>query len=404
MVRSRRSHLPRLELTLESLVATFGAPSWHPDNQHLVFTAESPSPKPSEDPYARPASDKFRYTPDYGETFTGKKEPTLFLVALSTSPLRSQFDSSSDSSKPRPSLHRLTYPETGGENVNFGQPVFLPSSSSTSSSPTLKLLATGCASLGDDRKLGIVYCANRPARVYELTLGMSEGKEEEERSYRATKVQPISPQDRSSRSPRVCPTSSSSSSSEVSAVYISNALGGVHSSCASLHLLTLDSSSDTWSTKDLVSTVYSPKTVDDFPGLYVDQLPSSQQAFLSLDSKPHIVFSSIWRSRRVPLLINLVDGTVTNLAPWPKADEDDVVLPYLKKERELDSFGVFGTDGEGRVVAARSSSTSSPQFVVADLTKGIEGAGIEWKVVRETEVSDDREFAFLPHSLSSFLH
>ncbi|GAA6010564.1 hypothetical protein JCM11491_002972 [Sporobolomyces phaffii] len=369
--------------------ATFGTPTWHHDNKHLAFVAEAPGPKGNDDPFARPAPDKFRYTPDYGETFTGKQEPTLFLVALSKSPVHDLLEPNSPS-KSRPSIHRLTFPETGGVAVNFGQPVFVPSASSE----PLKLLATGYSSLGDDRKLGIVYCANRPARIYELTLGQTTGENDESSLYGTIKVTPISPADRSARSPRVhVPPSSTSpaakKSQSVSAVYISNRLGGVHSSCASLHLLTLDPSSQSWSAKDLVTTVSSTKTIDDFPGLYVDQLPA-HQPFLSLESGVHVVLSSIWRSRRVPLIVSLENGKVTSLAPWPKANGDNELLPYLGKERALDSFGVFGTDGGKRILAVRSGTTKAPEVVVVDLTT-LEK--VEWKVVRGTALSDELENA-----------
>ncbi|GAA5976049.1 hypothetical protein JCM5350_000297 [Sporobolomyces pararoseus] len=354
--------------------ATFGGPTWHPDNKHIIFTAEAPSPKGNDDFYSLPSPSKFRYTPDYGETFTGKKEPTLFLIALSTS--------NSSSTKPRPSLHRLTLPETGGEAVNFGQPVFLPSSSDR-----LRLLATGYSSLGDGRKLGIVYCANRPARIYELELGQKSG-EDGKPSYETTTVTPLSPENRSARSPRVYVPSQTSDSKTISAVYISNRLGGVHSSCASLHLLTFESSG--WKSKDLVSTVSSPKSVEDFPGLYIDQLPS-QQSFLSLNSGLYIAFTSIWRSRRVPLIVSLKDGTVTNLAPWPKAEEGE--LPYLGHEGALDSYGVFGTDGEGRVLGVRSGVTKVPEVVIADLKRASTFEKAEWKVIRETALSEEVESA-----------
>lgn len=251
--------------------------------------------------------------------------------------------------------------------------------------------------------MGIVYCANRPARIYELTLGQKDDNDDGPSTYGTTKVTPFSPEGRSARSPRVYyppPSAGSSSTSStlpkrVQAVYVSNRLGGVHSSCASLHLLTLDNNgASSWELKDLVSTVASPETFEGFPGLYVDQLPPQQDSFLSLDNdEVQIAFTSVWRSRRVPLLVSLKDGKVTNLAPWPKATEGkNDKMPYLVegRERELDSFGVFGTDGKGRVLATRSGPTNVPEVVVADLRKGLEKK-VEWKVVRKTEVSEEGE-------------
>ncbi|GAA5926304.1 hypothetical protein JCM1841_005529 [Sporobolomyces salmonicolor] len=382
------------------LDATFGIPSWHPDSHALVYTAEAPLPKPDDSPNTRPSQAKFRYTPDFGETFTSKREPTLFLVVLSSSPYRAALGPSAQDEKARPSVHRLTFPETGGESTYFGQPVFLPDSPSTL---TPRLLATGYSSLADGRKLGIVYCTNRPARIYELRLGAvsskpsegnpnsREGDEDDKIAYRATNVTPLSPEHRSARSARVyVPRPSVGAQSKdlpSMVVYLSNCLGGPHSSCASLHLVTFPSSSASSPiSKELVSSVSKPNTIDDFPGLYVDQLPV--EAFVSLEKTgPAIVLSSIWRSRRVPLLIDLGTGRVTTLAPWPKASEDDAVLPYLQNEDELDGFTVLGTDGEGKVVANRSGSARVPKVVVADLAKCVEEGKVEWKPVRETALS-----------------
>ncbi|GAA6059557.1 hypothetical protein JCM10212_000613 [Sporobolomyces blumeae] len=358
------------------LDATFGGPAWHPDGKHLVFVGEAPAPKGSDDPFARPTVDKFRYTPDYGETFTGKKEPTLFLVVLSDSPLHSKL-SPEHSDKLRPSVHRLTFPETGGRNVNFGQPVF--------AGDDLRLLATGYAALGDERKLGIVYCANRPARIYELTLAPyhEDSGEGKGRSIRTT-VSPVSPEDRSARSPRVyVPVEGAKPVDGVKAVFISNPLGGPHSSCASLHLLSRKPEDGSWTSKELVASVSSPKTPDGFPGLFLDQLPAGQ-TFLSLSSGPAIALTTAWRSRRVPIVVSLSDGKLSSLAPWPTPNEADVVLPYLQAGDKLDSIGVFGTDGRTKIVASRSGPTTLPSVVVADLGGLGSLDDAVWQTIRTT--------------------
>lgn len=102
--------------------------------------------------------------------------------------------------------------------------------------------------------------------------------------------------------------------------------------------------------------------------------------------------SSIWRSRKVPLVVGLKDGKVTSLAKWPepKEEEEDVVLPYLEKEEELESFSVLGTDGRGRVVASRSGLKGLGKVVVLDLDEGLEK--VEWKVVKIVKVSERGTF------------
>ena len=54
--------------------STFGTLEWSRDETKIVYVAER---KKSED-----AVEKFNYKPDWGETFTGKREPSLVVVNL----------------------------------------------------------------------------------------------------------------------------------------------------------------------------------------------------------------------------------------------------------------------------------------------------------------------------------
>ncbi|GAA6013195.1 hypothetical protein JCM10207_006201 [Rhodosporidiobolus poonsookiae] len=374
---------------------TFGPPAWHSSSLALAYPAEAPPPKP--DPKAtRPAQAKFHYEPDFGETFTGKREPTLFLVVLPGSPFAPAGE------EDKPTVHRLTYPDTV-PSAYFGQPVFLPSSDK------LALVATGYSTLSDGRKLGIVYCQNRPARLFALTLHAVKQDVDEEAEdespktvYKVEHATPLSPADRSSRSPRVVPSSSPSSPQ---VVYLSNPLGGPHASCGQLHLSTLYlSSPSTLEVKIdqvLVPVVDVPDAknpgagtaADPFPGLYVDQLPL-EPFVASLEGDGFaVVMSSIWRSRSVPLRVELAGGKVTSLAPWPeRRDEEDAALPYLylnkaggeAKPDALESYTVLGTDGKDQVVALRSSPVKAPSVVVAKMRE----AQVEWKVVKTASLSE----------------
>lgn len=382
--------------------STFGPPAWI-DNRFIVFVAEAPS---SSCPNKERDAEKFRYTPDYGETFTGKKEPTLFLVEL-TRRRRTRTSASANKKKKNKVVHRLTFPDTV-ESVNFGQPEFV--TCHDDDDDRITILATGYHQLRDARKLGIVYCSNRPSRIYELVITASSSRDDDDGSFefKVERATPISPERLSARSPRVY---SSSSSRIVSAVYLTNRLGGVHSSCASLHLATLDlsssSSSSAWKSRELVETVSEPGSIEAFPGLYVDQLPRNPFVTPVEAGSTYVVMSSIWRSRRVPLVVDLVDGTVTNLAPLRRRrhhrsnSNDD--LPYLGvAPDELDSYNVLATDSKGRIVAARSGITRVPRVVVCNLEKSpprrvvdVDGAivdiEVDWKVVHMTNVSNERK-------------
>ncbi|GAA5820928.1 hypothetical protein JCM11251_001881 [Rhodosporidiobolus azoricus] len=393
---------------------TFGPPAWHPSSLALVYTAEAPPPKA--DPKAtRPFREKYHYEPDFGETFTGRREPTLFLLVLPASPLATAVKATRSKGEDKPTLHRLTFPDTV-PSTWFGQPVFLP----TPEADKAVLAATGYSALGDGRKLGIVYCQNRLARIYALSLEvkvedvdeekLNEAQEELTKSFRVAKSTPLSAEDRSSRSPRVVPSSSGATSTQL--VYVSNLLGGPHASCGQLHLasLALSTSSSSpaetvevhlESDKVLVSVVDVPDpknpgagtASDPFPGLYVDQLPL--EPFLSCSSSTSVVMSSIWRSRRVPLAFDLQTGKATNLAPWPeRKDNLDAALPYnylLKStageaEDPLASFTVLGTDGKDRVLGLRSSPVRVAEVVVGKVA----GAGEEtkWVVVKKPGLSE----------------
>ncbi|GAA5942370.1 hypothetical protein JCM3775_003237 [Rhodotorula graminis] len=399
--------------------STFGSASWHPSSTSLVYTAEAPSPKP--DPSAtRPSAVKFEYTPDFGETFTGRREPTLFLLVLADSSFQGALQqdeptlSTQDAptqSKPALSVHRLTSPNLAGPVV-FGQAAFLPNTDRP------RLVATGYAPLGDGRKLGIVYCTNRRARIYALEVkaehkaaaddedGHGDDADMPKVVFRTSSATPISSASRSARSPRVLPLAADSHQT-ARVVYISNALGGPHASCAALELATLSASLSVDEARTVVDVVDEPSSSsgDAFPGLYVDQLP--HEPFVVVDGggaqgEVAVAMTSVWRTRRVPLVVGLESGRVTSLAPWPERRTSvDAALPYLylgdgkgegkseaggDEQEQLESFSVLGTDGQDRVVALRSGPGSPPRLVVAHVQ---EGSSARWKVLKDAPVSHE---------------
>ncbi|GAA5863549.1 hypothetical protein JCM3774_006521 [Rhodotorula dairenensis] len=409
------------------LDATFGPPAWHADSSALVYTAEAPGPEPPSDspsgsatPAAttaaaaaaarRPFAKKFDYTPDFGETFIGKKEPTLFLLVLPSS-----VSSDDDARTAELSVHRLTDLTTSTKGTVFGQPAFLPTS--TSRGVGYSVVATAYSPTDDGRKLGIVYCQNRRARI--CLLQIEPIKEADATTsaagtrpgFKTVEVVPISPADRSARSPRVVPSLAAAGGAagqgaqaqEHQVVYVSNTLGGVHASCAKLQIATLSnlngaSSLSVTDDRTLVPVVYTPTDlngVHDFPGLYVDQLPA--EPFLGRGGNK-IALTSVWRSRRVPLVIDLESGEIENLAPWSRAVDADADATTADLWA-LASYSVLGTDGQGSVLATRSTPGSPPQVVVCDLLEKDK----PWSVLRKptfspklTRMLDKIEFTLLP--------
>lgn len=360
--------------------------------------------------------------------------------------------SSSDNEEEEGALtvHRLTGLTTfGDDGTVFGQPAFLPTqlqANENEKKGEYHLVATAYSPTDDQRKLGIVYCQNRRARICLLRVKwdhtsagpspdaedpVAHGDADKKGGFRVVEAVPISPAERSARSPRVVPPSPApgkrDTNQQFRIVYVSNALGGVHASCAKLQIATLAlSPSSTVSILDdrtLVPVVHTPMDlngVSDFPGLYIDQLPA--EPFLHLKAGgarreeegvaegTKIAFTSGWRSRRVPLVVDLESGEIENLAPWPTATTttrssgsgSDDPLPYLSSSlsssssNDLSSYSVLGTDGRGKVLATRSAPGTPPQIVACDLAV-VEGSkGRAWTVLRKSSFSSKCAFLSLP--------
>lgn len=304
-----------------STTDTFGPPSWHPNGHSILYTAELLPPTD-----ASPSS-KFTYIPTFGEKFPDSHSPTLFLLTLTDSPFQS--------SRASPILHQLTttqaFPDT-----TFGQALFLPDSLTSPSTP--QVLATGYSSLPDGRKLGLVYCANRPAGIYELSLTSSSSK------WVAAAATCQSPPELSCRSPRIL--------DEYILVFLSNRLGGPHSSCAQLHAVLLRDGKTTI----LVPFVDRPATPGGFPGLYVDQLPRSPFVKLKVGGYM-VVLTTIWGSRKVAVSVSLKTGEVSRL--------DVVATPV----GDTSSVVVLGTDGQHRVFYLVSCPFIPPALWMRDMNE-----------------------------------
>ncbi|KAJ7485428.1 Alpha/Beta hydrolase protein [Mycena latifolia] len=272
--------------------------SWNATGTQFVYVAETLVPEENKDDYL----------PDFGDALLDKKRPGIFLADIPTLTVRI-----------------IVSPEQDG-SIAYGQPVF--------TSPT-SIAAVGYGALDDGRRTGLIYCQNRLARLYHFDLTTQSAGT------------PLTPADRSVRSPRV---------GLGHLAYISNAQGGPHGSCAQLHVRPLPLGSSVSPDDVLVPTVMHASE-SEFPGLYLDQLPS--EPFLLVEGVPHIALSSGWRSRTVPLLISLDTKTVTNLAPCPLAG---VIQPEA-----LMSYKVFRTDGSSRILASRSLLNRADQLVMYDL-------------------------------------
>ncbi|KAI5481823.1 alpha/beta-hydrolase [Pseudohyphozyma bogoriensis] len=271
--------------------------SWDEDGKKFLYVAEAKVTEEEEEDYL----------PNFGDSLMERKRPQIWIVDLA------------DAAKPKVSLVLASRPE-----LAFGQPVFL--------SPT-SIVVTGYQSLDDGRRVGVIYCQNGMARLYSFTL---------DANFSATSETPITPLERSARSARV---------GSGRLVYVSNKMGGAHGSTVVLHSIALPlygaAAGDV-----IIQEVVSPATSRDFPGLYVEQLPS--HPFLSNNK---LVLSSVWGSRRLPLIVSL-DGSIEPLSP--------VSPGGIVTEDQLASYLVLQTDGEKLVLASRGVGTTADELVLFD--------------------------------------
>ncbi|KAF7321158.1 Peptidase-S9 domain-containing protein [Mycena chlorophos] len=298
-----------------------------PSSYAFMYVAEA---KEAESPA------KYRFTPTLGETFEGKKRPTIFLFRWD--PLEVDVPST---------LVPITPSLPNNHTVLFGQPVFSPTSNA--------IYATGYEYAADGRLLGLVWCYNRPSGIWRISIPEADGDA-------ATSCTKLTPADHSCRSTRVYhnPTPRQST-----LVWLSHASGGPHSGTFSLQAADLNPEEDNESpTRTLVDTVWEPRTSDGFPGLYPESgnLPAS--AFLVLDDKPHLVLASAWGARTTILLVSLVDGQTTQLTPVEGST--------------LFSWSFLATDGYNRLLCSRSAPNVPREVVLGE----VDATGsFVWKVL-----------------------
>ncbi|KAF9192562.1 hypothetical protein BGZ51_005359 [Haplosporangium sp. Z 767] len=228
--------------------STFGTLEWSKDESKIVYVAER---KKTED-----AVEKYNYKPDWGETFTSKRDPALVVVDLTTFEVK------------------ILGPFEG--EMSPGQAIFTHDSKS--------LIFTGYHR--DPQTFGIVYCQNRLTGLYQVNTD-------------GTEFKTLTAGLKNARSPRL-------NEIGTTLVFLSNNVNGPHASCAKL--CKIDIASGEVST--VVDFVRKANTSTGFPGLYVDQLPKKLWV-----SPTKIITSSAWHLRRTLLSIDVESGAVEELTP-----------------------------------------------------------------------------------------
>lgn len=319
----------------------------------MLYTAETkPDNASNSDAY-----EKFRFVPPLGEGYAGKRRPGLYILRWDRSDLLS-----------KPSLSRLQVSGTSSHPELLSQPVFASED---------RVFAVGYDYTPDKRLLGVKYCPNRPAGIWELRIPpidstSQNGNDEKPSEIQCTAAR-LTPAQLSCRCPRILEDTNGQPSH---LIWIANPVGGPHASCATIHSLDLETNDQ----RVLVDTVLDPKP-DNFPGLFTVTLPT--HPFLRLGTPngqaSFLVTTSNWRSRTVVLLVSLKDGSVHNLTP------DDDHHNY--------SWNVLTTDDHSQIVCTRSNPSVPPELVVGKVTDSV----VDWQVVAKPEMSSSRmSFSSLP--------
>jgi len=338
--------------------AWFGGISWSPDESTLVYTAEVNKPKTTSF-FTTPSSKTDESTviggqytlgvgksEDWGEKYGSTALLALFCLNVETGKI------GVIENAPGSSMTKDTSSTEGG--YVLGQPIFSPCGKS--------VVYTGWdAGAGGEmpRRLGAIYCFQRPCKIYSSPvselLGQLENpnaNDQEILSKSDTPFDCITPNDRLARSPRFSKPAGGSSK----LAYLCNTKGfDTHGGCMALHAsewnmlegLVIDESK-----KVVVDVVQLPGERGDdtkvaginFPGLFLNQLPYD---CFSPDGT-FILLSTQWGCVTKVVSISLNDGIVSPI-------NFDLLSNEGFNENASQQFVCFSEDGGAIVTQSEAN-------------------------------------------------
>jgi Acylamino-acid-releasing enzyme, N-terminal domain len=335
----------------------------------LVYTAEANAPEnEGDDPFA-----KFRFLPDYGEGYIGRKRPTIFIVRWAPNGHSVDTPSGGNIS---PSVRAVSVPSSttsnAAANVTFGQAQFVADDT---------LFVTGYEYSEDGRRLGIKACFNRPTAIWELKLDPVELQLQHAADSEpslladpaaaliAVSATKISDPSRASRSPRPIPGLNA-------ALWFSHELGGPHASCFSLHSFGLQARETT----TVIPTIdkIREKFMDGFAGLYAETLLA--RPFVRLGSRTYLLTRTSQGSRLEVILIDLEEP------------ESVVRLTPAESSEDLWSWSPLATDGRKWVLASRSAPTVPNELVLGKLEEHGGKPRVAWQVIEMPSLTPRGEY------------
>lgn len=223
---------------------------------------------------------------DWGESYSGKRRPVIFVANVSTGAVQAVEGIASD--------------------VSAGQVVWAPQAASVETPESLVFV--GWSSYADNfttpRKLGMKYCFNRPCHLYHVEAPVP-GKEPSNAAPVATKLtEGVS----SAFSPRFSPNGKMLVFLSAQAAVNS----GAHNATNSLHCINWPADgiiSGQKQIKDVIKVVQHAEE-GSFPGLYCSNLIANPW----LNDSLTLLLSSAWRSQQVILSIDVESGNLTTVS------------------------------------------------------------------------------------------
>ncbi|KAK9083598.1 hypothetical protein Scep_030069 [Stephania cephalantha] len=310
--------------------------SWDSNETLIAYVAEEQSPaKPTFDDlgYLKEGSPKKDcgswkgqgdWEDDWGETYSGKRQPALFVIDVVSG-----------------SVHGV---KGISKSLSVGQVIWAPT---TKSSHRYLIFVGWSLDFGSRqavRKLGIKYCYNRPCALYAVRVPLAESvvdvqKDKGDSSEDLAALVKLTEGISSAFFPRFSPDGRS-------LVFLSARSAvdtGAHWATNSLHRIDWPADGNPQSAINAVDVVPVTMSADDgcFPGLYSSNFIS--EPWLS-DGRT-MIFSSIWRSTQVILSVDVLSGNVTRISP---ADS-------------LSSWDVLALDGD-KILSVSSSPIEPPQI------------------------------------------
>jgi len=334
----------------------------------LVYTAEANAPEnEGDDSFA-----KFRFLPDYGEGYGGRKRPTVFIARWA--PNAESVDALSGGNV-SPTVRAISVPSSATPNaatISFGQAQFVADDT---------LFATGYEYGEDGRRLGIRACFNRPTAIWELKLDpvdlQLQHAADSEPSLLADpaaaltiiSATKISDTNRASRSPRPIPGSNA-------ALWLSHELGGPHASCFSLHRFDLQLREAT----TIIPAVDKAQEnfMDGFAGLYAENLLA--RPFIRLGGRAYLFTRTSQGSRLEVILVDL------------EQPECVVRLTPAESSEDLWSWSPLATDGRKWVLASRSAPTVPNELALGKLEEYGGKPRVAWQIIEMPSLTNRGEY------------